>query len=99
MSGIRSLKTKEKFNPTIYQRIWYKLKQFTKGQGMPKYQNMYLGKERGRMQVKNGVGVVKLVNAYYDPVLASYIYWVDANGVMVTIPECNLEETTSENNP
>ena len=92
MSDIQSLKAKEKFNPTIYQRSWYKLKQFTKGQGMPKYQNIYLGKERGKMRVKCGGGVVTLVNAYYDMDLASYIYWADANGIMVVIPECNLEE-------
>lgn len=65
-----------------------------KGQGMPLYQNLYLGDGGGKLQVKNGGGIGIVKNCYYDPALASYIYWLDANGVMVTVPEKNLEPIT-----
>lgn len=74
-----------------------KIKLFFKQQGMPKYQNMYLGKNFGvgcAMRIKNSGelnGTVVVKNCYYDCSLASYMYWVCANGVMVPVPEKNLE--------
>jgi len=72
-------------------RLWDKLKNLFKAQGMPKYQNLYLRKGGGKLRVKHGGGIGVVKNCYYDPKLASYIYWLDANGVMVTVPEKNLE--------
>jgi len=72
--------------------ILNKIKVRFKAQGMPKYQNLYLGKGGGKLRVKNGGGVAVVRNCYYEPKLGSYMYWLDANGVLVTVPECNLEE-------
>lgn len=77
-------------------KILDKLKNIFKGQGMPKYQNLYLGNGRGKLRVKNGGGIGIVKNCYYDPKLASYIYWLDANGIMVTVPERNLEPVPSK---
>ena len=75
-----------------------KIKVFFKQQGMPKYQNMYLGANGfgrgGSMHIKNSGklnGAVEVKNCYYDTELASYVYWVCANGIMVPVPEKNLE--------
>ena len=72
-------------------RMWNKLTNIFKAQGMPKYQNLYIGGGGGKVRVKNGGGVVVLLNCYYESNLASYVYWCDANGVMVLIAERNLE--------
>jgi hypothetical protein len=68
-----------------------KIKIFFRPQGLPKYQNLYLGNGGGKLRVKNGGGIGIVKNCYYEPKLGSYIYWIEANGVMVTVPECNLE--------
>lgn len=72
-------------------RLYDKIKRSFRFQQMPKYQHLYLRKERGQLRIKNGGGVATVTNCYYDPHLASYMYWLDANGVMVVVPECNLE--------
>lgn len=76
----------------IYFRWWSSIKNKFKVQGMPKYQNLYLGSIGGKLQVKHGGGIGIVKDCYYDQSLASYIYWIDANGIMVTVPEKNLEE-------
>ena len=75
-------------------KILDKLKALFRGQGMPKYQNLYLGNGSGKLQVINGGGIGVVKNCYYEPKLGSYIYWLDANGVLVTVPECNLKPVT-----
>ncbi len=71
-----------------------KIKAAFRSQGMPKYQNLYLGKGDGKLRVIYGgdIGIVK--NCYYEPKLGSYMYWLDFNGAMVTVPEMNLEPVT-----
>jgi hypothetical protein len=68
-----------------------------KAHSLPKYQNSYLGGGGGKLRVKNGGGVVIVKNCHYNPKLASYVYWCNAGGVMVTIPECDLEPVQHRN--
>jgi hypothetical protein len=58
-------------------------------QGLPKFQ--YLGKGKPNYRVKHGGDTVTLFNAFYDPGLGCYLYWADANGAKVLIPEKMLE--------
>ena len=69
-----------------------KIKASFRAQGMPKWQNIYLGKGDGEMRIKGGGGIVVLKNCYYEPRLGCYMYWVEVGGVGVTVPECNLIE-------
>jgi hypothetical protein len=57
-----------------------------KPQGMPKYQNLYLGQGGGKVRVTQG-GEAIVTGCFYDPDLASYMYWLDANGESVLVPE------------
>ena len=80
-------------NRNILMKVVDKLKLIFKGQGMPKYQNLYLGKGGGKLKVKHGGSVGIVTGCHYEPKLASYIYWLDFNGCMVPVPESYLEET------
>jgi hypothetical protein len=76
-----------------------KIKIFFKAQGMPKYQNMYLSKNLGvgsAMRIEGSGDIVTVKNCYYDPDLASYVYWVHVNGVMIPVAEKNLQTIESE---
>ena len=70
--------------------------QLGKGQGMPKYQNMYLGQAKGVMMMQWGgsSSEVVVIGCHYDTDLASYMYWVrpvEAMTVAFCIAEKHLQ--------
>jgi len=83
-------------NPTFISRLGDSVKKLFKAQGMPKYQHLYLsslsGQPRGKLQIKHGGGVGTVMNCFYEPKIASYVYWLELNGEMACVPELFLEE-------
>lgn len=71
--------------------MWHKFVNIFKAQGMPKYQNLYLGEGNGNIAIKYSGEIVIVKGCHYSPSLASYIYWVEANGVDIPVPESYLE--------
>ncbi len=72
-------------------RLWDKFANLFKAQGMPKYQNLYLGDGCSNIMISYSNEIVSVKGCHYSSSLASYVYWVEANGVSVPVPERYLK--------
>lgn len=84
---------------TLKARFKDKVRVLLKAQGMPKYQNYYLGGNSNtnhhlELTLQSVPREVYVVNCWYDPKIASYVYGVGYEGSKdrLPVPECYLKE-------
>lgn len=70
-----------------------KLRILFKPQQLPKYQDYYLGGKKEKVKIRGAKTEVTVRNAFYDPSLGTYLYWVtDKMGNYYVLPENYISE-------